>query len=163
MKNLKRLIYVKLARRMSKNDGAPVPTIIGESSRLLGNIESDGMIHVDGTIEGDVTCDELIIGVKGMVAGSVTTSNLQLFGTLKGKAKADNLFIAKSAKLMGDATHNTIAIEPGAYIDGHCIRNNNVVAFEQKQEVVVPIVVKSAAVGADNLSAKKNSAHQRKK
>lgn len=146
MKNLKRLLYVKFARKMNKNTaGIPVPTIIGESTRLTGNIESEGMIHIDGQVEGDVTCDELIIGVKGLVSGSINTGDLQLFGTLKGKAKADNLFIAKSAKLMGDATHSTIAIEPGAYIDGHCIRNNNIVAFETKEpEVVVPIVLNSS-------------------
>lgn len=153
MKNLKRLLYVKLARKMNKNNvGAPVPTIIGESTHLLGNIESEGMIHIDGQVEGDVTCDELIIGLKGMVSGSINTKDLQLFGTLKGKAKADNLFIAKSAKLMGDATHSTIAIEPGAYIDGHCIRNNNVVAFEAKDsDVIVPIVVNKVS---DNKKAR---------
>ena len=153
MKNLKRLLYVKLARKMNKNNaGVPVPTIIGESTHLLGNIESEGMIHIDGQVEGDVTCDELIIGLKGMVSGSVNTKDLQLFGTLKGKAKADNLFIAKSAKLMGDATHSTIAIEPGSYIDGHCIRNNNVVAFEAKDsDVIVPIVVNKAS---DNKKAR---------
>ena len=34
----------------------------------------------------------------------------------------DNMFVAKSAKLIGDVVHNSIAIEPGAYIDGHCLR-----------------------------------------
>lgn len=157
MKNLKRLLYVKFARKMSKSAaGAPVPTIIGENTRLFGNIESEGIIHIDGQVEGDVSCDELIIGVKGMVSGSIKTGDLQLFGTLKGKAKADNLFVAKTAKLMGDATHSTIAIEPGAYIDGHCIRSNNVVAFEQTvPEMIVPIVVNSARAKPAKAKSKK--------
>ena len=123
MKNLKRLIYLKLARRLSKNTaGAPVPTIISENTKLAGNISSDGIVHIDGQVKGDISCEELIIGVKGSVNGAITTKNLQLYGSLKGKALVDNLFVAKSAKLLGDATHNTIAIEPGAYIDGHCLR-----------------------------------------
>ncbi len=131
MKKLKRLIYLKLARRLSKSTtGAPVPSIISENTKINGNILSDGIIHIDGHVEGDVACDELVIGVKGCVSGVVTTNNLQLYGVLKGKALVDNLFVAKSAKLIGDAAHNTIAIEPGAYIDGHCIRQGGPIPAE---------------------------------
>ena len=131
MKKLKRLIYLKLARKLSKSTtGAPVPSIVSENTKIKGDICSDGIIHVDGHVEGDISCDELIIGVKGSVSGSVTVNNLQLYGVLKGKALADNLFIAKSAKVVGDASHNTIAIEPGAYIDGHCIRQGGPIPAE---------------------------------
>ncbi|MBE6445215.1 MAG: polymer-forming cytoskeletal protein [Alphaproteobacteria bacterium] len=132
MKKFKRLLYVKLARRLSRSTtGAPVPSIVSENTRLRGDIISDGIIHVDGNVEGDISCEELIIGIKGSVTGSVHAGNLQLYGVLNGKASADNLFIAKSAKLIGDATHNTIAIEPGAYIDGHCMRMGSPIPAEQ--------------------------------
>ncbi len=132
MKKLKRLLYIKLARRLSRSTtGAPVPSIVSENTRIKGDIISDGIIHVDGQVEGDISCEELIIGVKGSVSGSVTVVNLQLHGILSGRASADNLFIAKSAKLIGDATHNTIAIEPGAYIDGHCMRMGSPIPAEQ--------------------------------
>ena len=131
MKRLKRLIYLKLARRLSKSTtGAPVPSIVSENTKVKGDILSDGIIHVDGQVEGDISCDELIIGIKGSVTGSITANNLQLYGALRGKALIDNLFIAKSAKLIGDAAHNTIAIEPGAYIDGHCIRQGGPIPAE---------------------------------
>lgn len=132
MKKLKRLLYIKLARRLSRSTtGAPVPSIISENANLKGDIISDGIIHVDGHVEGDISCDELIIGIKGAVVGSVNAKLLHLYGTLKGRASADNLFVAKSAKLIGDASHNTIAIEPGAYIDGHCLRQGNPIPAEQ--------------------------------
>lgn len=132
MKKFKRLLYLKLARRLSRSTtGAPVPTIVSENTKLKGDIISDGIVHVDGHVDGDVSCDELIIGVKGSVVGAVNAKSLQLYGTLSGKAAADNLFIAKSAKLIGDATHNTIAIEPGAYIDGHCMRMGSPIPAEQ--------------------------------
>ena len=131
MKKLKRLLYLNLARRLSKSTtGAPVPSIVSETTRINGDILSDGIVHVDGRVEGDISCEELIIGIKGCVAGSVTANNLQLYGILKGKALVDNLFVAKSAKLIGDAAHNTIAIEPGAYIDGHCIRQGGAIPAE---------------------------------
>ena len=131
IKKLKRIIYIKLARRLSKNTtGAPVPSIVSENTKLIGNLSSDGIIHIDGHVEGDISCDELIIGSKGSVTGSVTTNSLQLYGSLKGKTFVDNLFVAKSAKLIGDAVHNTIAIEPGAYIDGKCLKQGDPIPAE---------------------------------
>lgn len=123
MKKLKRLIYLKLARRLSRSStGAPVPSIVSENTKVKGDFISEGIVHVDGRVEGDISCDELVIGIKGSVFGCVNANTLQLYGMLNGKAAVDNLFIAKTAKMIGDASHNTIAIEPGAYIDGHCIR-----------------------------------------
>lgn len=126
MKKLKRLLYLKFARKLSRNtSGVPVPTIVSEGSTVKGDIISDGIIHIDGRVEGDITCAELVVGLKGSVSGSVNTQTLHLYGMLQGKASVDKLFIAKTAKLIGDVTHNSIAIEPGAYIDGHCIRSGS--------------------------------------
>ena len=123
MKKLKKMLYLKMARAFGNSKRShQVPTIIGETTRVTGDLKSNGILHVDGFIEGDINCEELVIGVKGNVIGTVKAQSMYLYGTLQGKAIADSLFIAKTAKLIGDATHNTIAIEPGAYIDGHCIR-----------------------------------------
>lgn len=132
MKNWKRLLYLKIARRLSKNDNSlPVPTIISTNTTVKGDILSEGILQIDGHVEGDITCAELVIGLKGSVTGTVTVQNMQLYGTLRGKALVDNLFVSKTAKLVGDATHNSIAIEPGAYIDGHCMRAGAPIPAEQ--------------------------------
>jgi len=122
MKKLKRLIYLKLARRLNRGANGPVPSIISRSTKINGDITSDSLVHIDGTVDGDVTCEELIIGTRGVVNGTAKAKSMQLFGTLNGSAFVDTLFIAKTAKMTGDATHDSIAIEPGAYIDGRCIR-----------------------------------------
>lgn len=139
MKKLKRLIYLKFARSLNKTvSDVPVPTIISESTRVSGDIISNAILHIDGRVEGDITCEELVIGVKGMVEGAVNVKNLQLYGTLNGKAAAERIFIAKSAKLIGDATHVSIAIEPGAYIDGRCMRIGDPIAAEAaKPELLI--------------------------
>lgn len=138
MKKFKRTVYLKLARAFGRNNsGVQVPTIIGENTKVTGDINSNGILHVDGTVEGDLNCEELIIGVKGTVLGTVKAQSMHLYGSLQGKAIVDSLFIAKSARLVGDATHNTIAIEPGAYIDGHCVR-------EKPQLIATEAIAKEA-------------------
>ena len=132
MKKIKRTLYLKFARKINSNNlNTPVPSIVSEHTTVKGDLLSKNIIHVDGKVEGDITCEELVIGIKGSVSGSVTAKQLQLYGSLKGKAFVDDLFVAKSAKLIGDATHNTIAIEPGAYIDGHCVRSSSAIPAEQ--------------------------------
>ncbi len=130
-KKLKRIAYLKFARKLNNAPSVPVPSIISENTKVTGDIISTGIIHIDGRVEGDISCEELVIGLKGMVVGSVNANNLHLYGQLQGKAVVDKLFVAKTAKLLGDATHNQIAIEPGAYIDGHCIRAGAPIPAEQ--------------------------------
>lgn len=139
MKKLKRLIYLKFARSLNKSvSDVPVPTIISANTRVNGDIISSAVLHIDGHVEGDITCEELVIGTKGVVEGSVSVKNLQLYGTLNGKAAAEKIFIAKSAKLIGDATHMSIAIEPGAYIDGRCMRVGDPIPAEaSKPELLI--------------------------
>lgn len=132
MKKLKRILYLKFARRLNRSgQSMPVPSIVSENTRIQGDIISNGIIHIDGMVEGDITCDELVIGLKGSVDGTVNVQSLHLYGTLQGKANVEKLFIAKTAKLLGDATHASIAIEPGAYIDGRCIRVGSPIQAEQ--------------------------------
>lgn len=134
MKKLRKMLYLKFARKFNRNaEALPVPSIISQNTKVTGDIISDGIIHVDGHVEGDISCEELVIGIKGSVFGKVTTNHLHLYGVLQGQAVVDQLFIAKTAKLLGDAVHNSIAIEPGAYIDGHCIRTGAPIPAEQSK------------------------------
>ena len=137
MTKLKKMLFLKFARKFNKNaEAVPVPSIISENTKIAGDIISKGIVHVDGRVEGDITCEELVIGLKGAGVGdglpdAAPANNLHLYGILQGKAVVDSLFIAKTAKLLGDAAHNSIAIEPGAYIDGHCIRAGAPIPAEQ--------------------------------
>ncbi len=132
MKNFKRMLYLKFARKFNRNvEAVPVPTIISETTQINGDFICKGVIHIDGRVEGDISCDELVIGTKGSVFGNVTANNVHLYGLLQGKISTDKLFIAQSAKLIGDAVHNSIAIEPGAYIEGHCLRAGAPIPAEQ--------------------------------
>lgn len=121
MKNWRRMLYLKIAK-MSRGSNTPVPSIISIGTKIKGNILGGDIIHIDGRLEGNVCCNELIIGVKGQVIGQVKAQTLNLYGSLHGTAEVENLFVAGTAHLVGDAVHTSIAIEPGAYIEGRCVR-----------------------------------------
>ena len=93
MKNWRRMLYLKIAK-MSRGSNTPVPSIISIGTKIKGNILGGDIIHIDGKLEGNVCCNELIIGVKGQVIGQVKAQTLNLYGSLHGTAEVENLFVA---------------------------------------------------------------------
>ena len=117
----RRMLYLKIAR-MSRGSNTPVPSIISFGTKIKGNILSGDVIHIDGSLEGNIMCEELIIGSRGHVYGQIKAKSLTIYGLLQGSAEAENVILAKGARVTGDIAHVSIAIEPGALIDGRCIR-----------------------------------------
>ncbi len=134
MKKFRKTLYLKIARFLGRGkNSSSVPSIIAENTTIDGNITSSGVLHIDGNIKGDIVCEEVIVGVKGFVIGTIKAQNMYLYGNLNGQAFVDNLFIAKTGHIIGDTTHKTIAIEPGAYIEGHCFREKSAPAEAQEK------------------------------
>jgi len=122
MRKFRRMMFLKLAR-LFRGEKNIVPCIISGGTKILGNIVDGDIIHIDGKMEGDVSCKELIIGVGGMIKGNVEAQSLEIYGELNGSIKAENLFIASTAKFIGDSIYKTIAIEPGAVLVGSCSKS----------------------------------------
>lgn len=131
----RKMLYLRIAR-MSRGSNTPVPSIISFGTKIKGNILSGDVIHIDGAIEGNIMCEELIIGSRGHVYGQVKTKSLSIYGLLQGSAEAETVMIAKGARVTGDIFHQSIAVEPGALIDGHCTRvtKNEPAPTPQKKE-----------------------------
>ena len=52
MKKLRKMLYLKFARKFNRNaEALPVPSIISQNTKVTGDIISDGIIHVDGHVE----------------------------------------------------------------------------------------------------------------
>ena len=132
MRKFKRMLFIKLARMM-RGEKNVVPCIISAGTKIHGNITDGEIIHIDGKLEGDISCKELIIGTSGSIKGNIVAKTVELYGELNGSIKAESLFIASSAKFFGDSVYKTIAIEPGAVLIGQC---SNCPAENKVQTVV---------------------------
>jgi cytoskeletal protein CcmA (bactofilin family) len=99
-----------------------VPSIISADLAIEGNLTSTGEVQVDGSVSGDIRCKALIVGVKGSVIGEVIAQTVRMHGSVKGMVRAKSVFLASTARMAGDVEHESLAIEPGAYLEGHCRR-----------------------------------------
>ncbi|MFN3075283.1 MAG: polymer-forming cytoskeletal protein [Alphaproteobacteria bacterium] len=128
-------------RDSARGDGVEVPpSIVSADMRIVGNVTSSGEIQIDGSVEGDIRCVTLIIGVSGSIQGEVDADVARIHGGMSGQLRAKSVFLASSARMIGNVTHQSLAIEPGAVMNGHC-RHMDVVPDvppEVEAEVVVP-------------------------
>ncbi|MBL8645102.1 MAG: polymer-forming cytoskeletal protein [Rhodospirillaceae bacterium] len=99
-----------------------VPSIISADLSVEGHLVSTGEVQVDGTVNGDIRCKALIVGVKGSVVGEIIAQTVRMHGSVKGMIRAKSVFLASTARMAGDVEHESLAIEPGAYMEGHCKR-----------------------------------------
>jgi cytoskeletal protein CcmA (bactofilin family) len=88
----------------------------------VGDLASKGEIQIDGTIEGDLRCQILVIGQTGVVTGEIIADTVRIHGTLTGQVRSRSVFLAATARVVGDISHESLAIEPGAFLEGHCGR-----------------------------------------
>lgn len=103
-----------------ENNG--VINIIGNGTKITGNIETSGDIRIDGTLIGNLTTQgKIVIGETGNIEGEVVCVNSDVSGKLKGKISVKELLSLKAtAKILGDIITNKLAIEPNAIFTGTC-------------------------------------------
>ncbi len=104
-----------------KKRSAP-PTIISADLRVDGDLTSEGEIQIDGVVDGDVKGARLSIGQGGTIKGSVTADRVLVRGRITGQIKARLVTLTRTARVTGDVLHETLAIEPGARLEGSCRR-----------------------------------------
>lgn len=103
-------------------------SVIGPDVTLSGNISAIADLHIDGRIEGDVTCGALAQGADSSILGSVTAQTARLAGTVEGTVRVKQLTVERSARIVGDVEYETITIELGGQIDGRIGRVTELVA-----------------------------------
>lgn len=97
-----------------------VKVLIGEKTKLEGNILSEDAIKVDGELVGNIiTTREVIIGATGHVMGDIACESLVIAGTVEGNVKANGqLAIHATGTLRGNARAASLVIEEGGVFNG---------------------------------------------
>lgn len=114
----------KLTKSMPSQNSRPTAplSVIGPDVRIIGNILTQGEMQIDGQVEGDITCQTLVVGEGARIAGAVIAESVRVHGHLSGRIDANTVMIARSAEVVGDITHESLEIEAGGHVEGHLIR-----------------------------------------
>jgi cytoskeletal protein CcmA (bactofilin family) len=106
---------------------AEIDTLIGAKTRINGDVEFVGGLHLDGYINGNVKGEmdgatTLSVSEQGCIDGSVIVTNIVLNGIVKGDIEAgDRVEMGPKAKVLGSVHYTTIETAVGAQINGKLI------------------------------------------
>ena len=93
-------------------------SFIGPEAVVSGDFTTDTQLHVDGRIDGNVKCTQLIQGESGAITGNIEADEARIAGIVEGKVVGRILFIEATAKILGDIAYETLSIDAGALIEG---------------------------------------------
>ncbi|BBB07018.1 hypothetical protein SPYCW_0034 [Sphingopyxis sp. EG6] len=93
-------------------------SILGSDVVVTGNVSASVDLHVDGKIDGDLKCANLVQGEASEIKGAVTAETAKIAGLLDGSIEAKTLIVHATARITGDVTYETITIENGGKVDG---------------------------------------------
>lgn len=93
-------------------------SVLGSDVVITGNISASVDLHIDGTVEGDVTCATLVQGAESHIKGHVKAQVARLAGHVEGSIAADELIVEATARIVGDVAYDRISIATGGRVEG---------------------------------------------
>ncbi len=118
-------------------------TVIGQGFTIVGRVSAEGLVQVNGRIEGELNCHSLVVSPGAEILGSVTAEHIEVNGTIQGPVHGGDVVLRSRAHVVGDIHHRSLTIGKGAYFEGRSMQKQTV-------EAISP-----------SASAKKNSSLQR--
>jgi len=98
------------------------PSIISEGFEFIGEIRSNGVVHVEGTVRGKLSLSAITIGSKGSVEGTIQCETLHVKGRFSGTAHCRDLTLSADAVVDGQVYYSQLAVQRGAKITGELIK-----------------------------------------
>jgi cytoskeletal protein CcmA (bactofilin family) len=128
---------LNIARFMqTPKNGLPQRALIDSGVNVKGNLETDGELHIDGQIVGNISCGHLVIGKDGAVSGDIKADEVVVCGKTEGRIRARRIMLQESARVVGDIFYEIISIEEGAQFIGASNQGKD----ETNDEAPVPAI-----------------------
>lgn len=111
-------------------DLAATFSVLAADIVIKGSIAASTDLHIEGAVEGDVTCATLVQGEASTITGAIRAQRARLAGSIAGPVEAGELVILKTARISGDVHYDVLTVEPGAAITGRLARKASVALAE---------------------------------
>jgi cytoskeletal protein CcmA (bactofilin family) len=94
-------------------------SFIGTNSVFKGDIETKGTLRIDGTLNGNVNADWVILSEKAILKGDITARGSIMGGKMEGNLKVKELVEVKSkGVIIGDVYTSKLSIVEGGVLNG---------------------------------------------
>lgn len=129
-----------------------MPSIIGADLKVVGNLQCDGDIDVQGTVQGDIEAATVTVDKDARVEGSIRAHSLIISGSVDGEMEATEISLTSTARVTGELTHETLSVDPGASLEARLSRlskEKKIAAQIPKPKLKIPEMEPPAAKAAE--------------
>ena len=97
-------------------------TVIAKGLKIVGSVTAEGLVEVNGQIDGELHCTSLVIARGADVNGIVIAERVVVDGKVEGPIQGGEVILKSQAHVVGDIHHQSLAIERGAFFDGRSVQ-----------------------------------------
>jgi cytoskeletal protein CcmA (bactofilin family) len=97
-------------------------TVIAEGLKIVGSVTAEGLIEVNGQVEGELHCTSLIISRRAQIKGTIQAERVVVDGRVEGPIQGGDVILKSRAHVLGDIHHQLLTLERGAYFEGRSVR-----------------------------------------
>jgi cytoskeletal protein CcmA (bactofilin family) len=111
-----------MSRDRAGNGSPPesVISIIGPGTKVVGDMQTDGTIRIEGAVYGSVQAGKaVVVGREGSVEGDITTQDAVVAGAVHGTLVAESrLELQATCRIDGEVYARRMQLEEGAVLNG---------------------------------------------
>jgi cytoskeletal protein CcmA (bactofilin family) len=109
-------------------------TVIAEGLKIVGSVTAEGLVELNGQVEGEIYCKSLIVSRQAQVVGTIRAERVVVDGSVKGPIRGDQIILKSQAHVVGDIHQQSLAMEKGALFDGRSVQmQSNVELLEDPE------------------------------
>ncbi len=124
---------------MFSKNSEKLESFVGVNSHFKGDVRSKGTLRIDGTVEGNIEADWLVLGEKANLKGDASARGIIVGGRIEGNITAREILeIRSKGQIIGDITTLKLVIVEGGMLVGRSLMNR-----EGSKVVVLPMKEKS--------------------
>ena len=108
--------------------------IIGEGATIKGEVKEENEITIEGNVDGDIECKDLIVGKTGSIKGKIKADTLIVEGSIEGEINIkDVLKLMSSSYVSGKICYGSVQINEGGKLIGEMeFKDKNILQEEFK-------------------------------
>ncbi len=95
-------------------------SIVANGMRIVGELETDGVVKVEGVVEGSLRAkEEVLVAKGGLVQGDIQTGQAVIGGRVVGSIHGfERVEVQQDAVVQGDITTKRLVVHEGGEVNG---------------------------------------------
>jgi cytoskeletal protein CcmA (bactofilin family) len=124
---------------LRKSGGARAQSVIDATLAIVGDLQTEGDLQVDGHICGNVQCAQLVVGRNAAITGAVRAEEAVIRGRITGTISANVVIVQGTAHVEADIVYSQLAVDEGATFEGAVRRSMRPLEEEEPRSALADL------------------------